>query len=106
MEAIRRLVGEVIVAESALGTERVRAVDEAQSNTLYAAMAGSVLGLGGLLAGTVLLLRRNRRLREAETELSAQSASAAGHAGQLPGRASPHSTAATCWWPSTGTSST
>ena len=74
MELIRRLVGEVIVAESALGTERVRAVDEAQSNTLYAAMAGSVLGLGGLLVGTVSLLRRNRRLREAEAELSAQSA--------------------------------
>ena len=37
-------------------------------------MAGSVLGLGGLLVGTVSLLRRNRRLREAEAELSAQSA--------------------------------
>lgn len=74
MEAIRRLVGEIIVAESALGTERVRAVDEAQSNTLHAAMAGLVLGLGGLLTGTVLLLRRNRHLREAEGELFAQSA--------------------------------
>jgi signal transduction histidine kinase/FixJ family two-component response regulator len=72
MEDIRRLVGEIVAAESAMAGQHLRATDEAQRNTLYAAMAGSVLGLGALVAGTVLLLRRNRRLRHAERELSRQ----------------------------------
>ena len=72
MDNIRRLVGEIIAAESAMGTQRIQATDEAQRYTLYAAMGGSALGLGALVAGTVLLLRRNRRLQQAERELSRQ----------------------------------
>ncbi len=72
MDDIRRLVGEIIAAESAMGTQRIEATDEAQRYTLYAAMGGSALGLGALVAGTVLLRRRNRRLRQAERDLSRQ----------------------------------
>ena len=74
MDGIRRTIGEIIAAESALLTEQVRRTDEAQSNTLYAAMAGLGLGLSGLLVGGLILLQRNRRLRQTERQLSEQGA--------------------------------
>ena len=74
MDGVRRVVGEIVAAQGALLAARVGETTAAETRTLYAAMAGSALGLVGIAAGAVLLLASNRRLRRAEAELAAQGA--------------------------------
>lgn len=72
MDVIRRVVHELIDAEDAQVAARLQQTGASQWRTLFAAMAGSVLGLLAILGGAALLMAGNRRLRAAESDLAQQ----------------------------------
>jgi len=74
MGDIRSLTREIIVEENAMLSLRVDRANAAQHGTFYSALGATIVGLLLLLAGTVVLLASNRRLRETENGLAAQTA--------------------------------
>lgn len=72
MNALRRVVDELITFEQGQLARRVQAATANQQRTLYAALAGLLLGLVVIVSAAFLLLASNRRLRAAESDLARQ----------------------------------
>ena len=72
MDQIRLLIGEVVAAENALLDERIARSNQSQRRALYTAIFGFALALTALAIGAALLIRNNRHLRQAESQLARQ----------------------------------
>jgi signal transduction histidine kinase/FixJ family two-component response regulator len=72
MEAIRRSVGELVAEQDTRLAQQVADAEAAESLVFITAVIGTALAVAVLLGGGLLLFRRNRQLRLAETELAQQ----------------------------------
>ncbi|WP_419896537.1 response regulator [Roseomonas sp. USHLN139] len=74
MFSIRGAVESILAEQQAALGQQVEAADRTQDASLRAALGGIALSLGAILAGTLLLLRNNTRLKRTEAALAEQGA--------------------------------